>query len=174
MPSPCARAYVTMSSLRPTSDGTPPTFDDFYRDSYRSMVFLARATTQSAELAEEIVQDAFVQLYQRWDQVGEPRAFLRHAVISLCTSWVRRTVHARSAPMTAPDESVHDPDTALDIWSALSRLPPRQRAAIVLGYVDDVSERDIAHALGCRVGTVKSTLNRARQTLRSELSDDRD
>ncbi|PZS19251.1 MAG: hypothetical protein DLM57_04460 [Pseudonocardiales bacterium] len=159
-----------MSAVRPA----PLAFDDFYRENYRSMVFLARATTQSVGMAEEIVQDAFVQLYQRWDQVGEPRAWLRRAVLSLCTSWVRRTVRARSVPMIALDESRHDLDASLDIWCALSRLPPRQRAAVVLRYVEDLSERDIAHALGCRMGTVKSTLSRARQTLRSELTDDRD
>lgn len=171
---PLARLlFVTMSTVRPKLAAAAQTFDEFYRGTYRSMVLLARATTQSEEAAEEIVQDAFVQLYQRWDRVETPAAWMRRAVISLCTSWVRHTVQARSAPVAMPDRPTQDPDAVMDVWSALSKLPPRQRAAVVLRYLEDLPERDIAHALGCRVGTVKSTLSRARQSLRTELTDAR-
>jgi RNA polymerase sigma factor (sigma-70 family) len=66
------------------------------------------------------------------------------------------------------------PDISAEVWSALAALPARQRAAVVLRYVEDLSERDIAAVLKCRPGTVKSMLSRARDVLRKELSDDQD
>jgi RNA polymerase sigma factor (sigma-70 family) len=52
------------------------------------------------------------------------------------------------------------------MWRALAALPPRQRAVVVLRFYEDLAERDIAEALGCSIGTVKSQLSRALSTLR--------
>lgn len=161
-----------MNALRPVpSRRDPADFEALYVAAYRPMVFLAFATTQSIEAAEEIAQDAFVQLYRNWDRVTEHRAWLRRAVMSLSTSWVRRTVRARTVGILPPPHQV-GPDISAEVWSVLAALPARQRAAVVLRYVDDLSERDIAAALKCRPGTVKSMLSRARDVLRKELSDD--
>jgi RNA polymerase sigma factor (sigma-70 family) len=138
------------------------------------MVFLAFTTTQSVEAAEEIVQEAFVQLYRNWERVTEHPAWLRRAVMSLSTSWVRRTVRSRTLDSVPPLVNQVEPEVSVEVWSALAALPARQRAAIVLRYVEDLSERDIAAALKCRPGTVKSMLSRARDLLRKELSDDQD
>ena len=60
-------------------------------------------------------------------------------------------------------------DEEVAIWQSLACLSPRQRAAVVLRYVEDMSERDIANALGCRPGTVKSLLSRALHSLQREV-----
>jgi RNA polymerase sigma-70 factor (sigma-E family) len=165
---------VTMDALRPVPSRDPAAFEAFYAAAYRPMVFLAFTTTQSVEAAEEIAQEAFVQLYRNWDRVTDHRAWLRRAVISLSTSWVRRTVKSREVDTVPPLVSQGESEVSAEVWSALSALPPRQRAAIVLRYVEDLSERDIAAVLQCRPGTVKSMLSRARDVLRRELSDDQD
>ena len=60
------------------------------------------------------------------------------------------------------------------MWTALQQLPPRQRAAIVLRYYEDLTEAQTAAAMGCAVGTVKSQVSQAIKRLRAELGDDAD
>jgi RNA polymerase sigma-70 factor (sigma-E family) len=149
-----------------------PTFDELYRRRYGALVQIARLTTGSAALAEEIVQDAFAAVLRRFDVLDQPEAYLHRAVVNGCTSWVRRRALERRHA-EGPPERVEwsDPDT-FAVTHAVAQLPTRQRAVVVLRYFADWSERDIAHAIGCRPGTVKSLLSRARTRLAEELSDD--
>lgn len=148
-------------------------FVDVYSSHYRRMVQIARLTTGSSTLAEELVQDAFADLYGKFNNVHSPEAYLRQAVMSRCTSWVRRRVIERShqAHLVAVPDSFTDPNT-IEVMEAIATLSARQRAAVVLRYVSDWSEREIAQALQCRPGTVKSLLARARSQLAKELVDD--
>lgn len=149
------------------------TFVDVYNDRYRPMVEIARLTTGSNALAEELVQDAFADLYRRFDTLHTPDAYLNRAVMNRCTSWVRRRVTERRYHERHPPEPATwtDPDT-ITVIDAISRLPARQRAAIVLRFLADWPEADIAHALDCRPGTVKSLLSRARIQLAKELTNE--
>lgn len=148
-------------------------FVDVYNDRYLTMVEIARLTTGSNAIAEDLVQDAFADLYRRFEHVRSADAYLHRAVISRCTSWVRR----RATERRYQERSRHerpvstDPET-VGVFDAVQRLPIRQRAAIVLRYFADWSEADIAQALRCRPGTVKSLLSRARTQLFEELTDD--
>ncbi|MGN9909770.1 SigE family RNA polymerase sigma factor [Phytohabitans sp. LJ34] len=146
-------------------------FDAVYSEHFAPMVRLAYVTTGSLPAAEDIVQEVFVALLARAD-VREPGAWLRRAVISRCTSWVRRlrlerrhSVHGRPEPVTplGPD--------GVAVRAALGRLRPRHRAAVFLRYYLDLTEAEIAHALGCRPGTVKSLLHRAHAALREYLDE---
>jgi RNA polymerase sigma-70 factor (sigma-E family) len=134
-------------------------FDAFYRSQWLPMVRFACLTTGSTPLAEEIVQDAFADVYRRWDRIEVPIGYLRRAVTHRCTSWVRRQRLERRAPTVT---SASELDSRLiELLDAMKILTPRQRAAIVLRYVDDLPEADIALVLSCRPGTVKSLLARA-------------
>lgn len=131
------------------------------------LVRLAYVTTESLPLAEEAAQDAFLQLYRLRHTVRQPDAWLRQAVVSKVTSWVRRRrlerAHARAEkPGAVP------PMAAVEFVALLSPLSPRQRAAVFLRYHEDLSEQDIARVMGCRPGTVKSLINRALTRLREE------
>ena len=92
---------------------------------------------------------------------GDPPAYLRRAVINHSTSWLRRLIRERRHVdgSTLDDVVWHDSD-GLAVADTVRRLSPRQRAAVVLRYVDGLSEAEIATALGCRPGTVKSLLSR--------------
>lgn len=148
-------------------------FVDVYNDRYRSMVNIARLTTGSNAIAEDLVQDAFADLYRRFDDVRSPDAYLRRAVVSRCTSWVRRRAaerrylnsHRNDGPFSTDIETAH-------VMDAVQHLPIRQRTAIVLRYFADWTEADIAAALECRPGTVKSLLSRARTQLSKELTNE--
>lgn len=143
-----------------------------YAREYDGLVRLAYVTTGSLGTAEEIVQDVFAGWLRRAEQVREPSAYLRRAVVSRCTSWVRRRVLERkhsATALAAPHEPLHT-DTAV-VRAALRRLKPRQRAAVFLRYYLDLPEAEIAEILGCRIGTVKSMLHRSLATMKEFLGD---
>jgi RNA polymerase sigma factor (sigma-70 family) len=132
------------------------------------MVQVAHMLTGSNDAAEDIVQDAFVGLYPRFDTLEDPAGYLYRSVVNGCWSRRRhRQVVERLRHLTAqPDTSYDNID---ETRAALSRLSPRRRAVIVLRYYDDLPLVDIAEIIGCRIGTVKSMLHRALADLKTEL-----
>lgn len=156
-----------MTAPTTTSAARPSTFEEVFAQRWTRMVKLAALTTGSVELAEEIVQDAFEQLHKNWATVQQPTAWLRAAVVNRCRDWLRRrTLERRHA--IATDDLV-EPDEGIAMRDALKSVTPRQRAAIVLRFYEELSEREIAGLFGCRPGTVKSLLTRGLCTLRKEL-----
>jgi RNA polymerase sigma factor (sigma-70 family) len=91
------------------------------------------------------------------------RSYFRHRKVE--RAYLERAGRAPASPgITAPDLGDRDA-----LWDALARLPQRQRAALVLRYYEDLSERQIADVLQAPVGTVKSLLSRGLNTLRNEI-----
>jgi RNA polymerase sigma factor (sigma-70 family) len=148
----------------PIAPTAPPrqSFETVYTERWSRMVRLATLTTGSVTLAEEIVQDAFVQLHQNWKTVQQPVPWLR--------DWVRRQGVERRHAQPSPE--LVDADEGIGMRDALNALTPRQRAAIVLRFYEDLSEADIAILLDCRPGTVKSLLARGLRILRKDLERD--
>jgi RNA polymerase sigma-70 factor (sigma-E family) len=146
-------------------------FESIYTAQYDQLVRLARLTSSDTVPAEEIAQDAFVQLYRHWGSVREPVAYLRIAVVNGCRTWGRRRSLQRRQSQRRPPEPVLEGE-ALVVRDALRVLSPRQRAAVVLRYFEDLPEAEIAHVLGCRPGTVKSLLSRSMTMLKGALGDD--
>ena len=142
----------------------PASFDDLYRDEYEPMVRLARGLVDAPEIAEEIVQDAFARVYERWSRLDHPGGYLRTAVVNGARSELRkREVRRRIGlrPFIPPQSE--DRDYLLD---ALHQLSPRQKTALVLRFYADMTEREIAQAMGVRPGTVKSATSRGLAELR--------
>jgi RNA polymerase sigma-70 factor (sigma-E family) len=143
-------------------------FDDVYRRESVAMVRLALLLVGSQEQAEEIVQDAFAQLFERWDRIDRPGAYLRTCVVNGCRRTHRRRRQDDRAAAGAPRLLPADLG-ANDMLDALAALPARRRAAVVLRYYEDLSEAEIADALGVRPGTVKSLLHRGLAQLRQAV-----
>jgi RNA polymerase sigma-70 factor (sigma-E family) len=160
---------VTASVPSVSTDGADD-FERLYVAMYDRLVRLARLTSADTVPAEEIVQDAFLQLYRRWAHIRQPAAYLRLAVMNGCRGWGRRRAVARRPLPPRPVELVLDGD-ALAVREALRVLSPRQRAAVVLRYFEDLPEAEIARLLNCRPGTVKSLLARSLPKLRGALDD---
>ena len=147
-----------------------------------SAVRLAYLLTGNRDVAEDLVQDAFVRLAGRLVHLRDPGAFdtyLRKTVVNLANSYLRRrrverTYELRTrgaATIGAPAHSVEDRQA---LAAALRKLPQRQRAALVLRFYEDQSEAQTADLIGCRPGTVKSLVSRALETLRKDVgSEDR-
>lgn len=149
-------------------------FDDFYRSHYHPAIRLAWLLTRSPQAAEDAVQEAFLALSRRFDVVEEPGPYLHRTIVYQCRSWVRRERLRRQRETDVPErwQEMDLPDAQL--LAAVHRLPYRQRVVIVARYWADWSEADIACALGCRQGTVKSLSSRALSQLRKEVGDDPD
>ena len=141
-----------------------PSFVELYRETYAPMVRLAVLLTGSELLAEDLVHDAFVRVHARWARVDSPTSYLRAAVVNACRSARRRAKLERS--VAASSYAAVASLDADELFDALSALPYRQRAAIVLQYYEGLSQTEIADLLGCREGTVASLVHRGLEQLR--------
>jgi RNA polymerase sigma factor (sigma-70 family) len=145
-------------------------FDRFYRANYPDAVRVAWLLTHSSAGCEDIVQEAFVAVLRRFDELDAPLAYLQQTLANRCRSWIRGEVVRRRARASDPAPAAAEmalPDA--ELLAAVARLPFRQRFAVVGRYWADWSEREMADALGCRPGTVKSLTSRALERLEKEL-----
>ncbi len=149
-------------------------FEEVFRDECRGVVRAAFLVLGDWELAKEVAQDSFVELFSRWRKIEEyddPGAWLRRIAIRRAVRVRGRERHAMSLTETEV-RSVNIPDGRLDVIAAMAILPVQQRAAVVLHYLEDLSVKDVAALLGCSESTVKVHLHRARNTLRvSDLAE---
>ncbi len=151
---------------------------ELYAAHYRSLVRIATFLLHDVGSAEEVVQDAFVAVHGHWRRLRDPdkaAAYLRQAVVNRSRSRLRHLkVVDRHAPAAAPDapSAEYGAIGALErteVVAALRRLPPRQREVIVLRYYADLSEAQIADAMGISPGAVKSHASRGIAALRTTL-----
>ncbi|HEX6936493.1 MAG TPA: SigE family RNA polymerase sigma factor, partial [Actinomycetes bacterium] len=149
-----------------------------YAVHYRSLVRLAALLLRDAAVAEEVVQDSFVAMHGAWRRLADPDralAYLRQSVVNRSRSVLRRrTVASRHAPSAAPPapSAEHGALVALEhaeVLAALRLLPQRQREVLVLRYYADLTEAEIADAIGISRGAVKSHASRGLAALRSSL-----
>ena len=153
---------------RPPGDGLAGVDTDaLFRDHRVRLTRLAAAITFDRLQAEEVVQDAFLGLQRRGRDVADSVGYLQRSVVNLSISVLRRRRTAASY-LVPPAPHAVNPEID-ETWSAVGRLPGRERAVVVLRYWLDLSEADIAAWLDWPVGTVKSTLHRAIQRLRKDL-----
>lgn len=139
---------------------------------------LAYFLTGDRELAQDLVQEAFVRIAGRPRALREPDAFeayLRRTIVNLFTSHLRRKRVERAhlqrlRAERAHDEPQPDPTVRDAVWAALQRLPERQRAALVLRYWEDLSERETAKIIGCSTGAANQLVVRGIATLRAEMN----
>lgn len=159
----------------------PLHFDAYVHARSQALLRLAFLLTGDAHLAEDLVQTSLAKVMGRWEDVtrtGDPHAYVRTVVLHTALGWRRRHWQGERPSERLPDTAdVTDAASSVvgreRLRRALLRLPPRQRAAVVLRHYEDLSEADVARALHCSVGTVKSQTARALERLRTLLDDDR-
>jgi RNA polymerase sigma-70 factor (sigma-E family) len=148
-------------------------YEEHFGRAYR----LAYVLTGDPDVAEDLVQDAFVKVIGRYAQLRRPDAFeayLRRTIVNLTYGTFRRRRLERAylareghladgAGQDPPDVEARD-----DLWARLQRIAPRQRAALVLRYYEDMSDEQAAQVLSCSVRTVKSLVARGKDALRAQ------
>jgi RNA polymerase sigma-70 factor (sigma-E family) len=154
-------------------------FDQFVRDSSPGLLRTAYLLTGDRGHAEDIVQTALLQVARKWRRIrGEPAPYARRAVINLAKNdWRRRFRRPNESTATVePGYAPPESDVLLQqvLLRAVTDLPVRQRAVLVLRYFQDLSIEQTADALGCSTGTVKSQTHHALSKLREALGDPAD
>jgi RNA polymerase sigma factor (sigma-70 family) len=146
-------------------------FAAFYEGEIRSVVGLTYVLSGSRSGAEDLAQDAFLMAYRHWDRIGsydDPGAWVRRVAVNRAISARRRRVSEAKALIRLGGTRITLPELSVDnqdLWSAVRRLPPRQAQVIALRYWDQRTTHEIAAILELSEATVKSHLQRARQTL---------
>ncbi len=150
-------------------------YESFVLDHRAQLVATARHLTGDPHLAEDLVQTTLVRLYLAWGRARtmSTRAYTRRILINTFVDhrrrpWVRREQAAEALP-EAESPAITDAAPDPDLMAALAALPPRMRAAVVLRHIEDLSVEDVADALGCSHGTVKSQTTRGLEKLRAAL-----
>jgi RNA polymerase sigma-70 factor, ECF subfamily len=170
--------------IRRCRTGDPGAFAEFACQ-HRAMVYrLALGIVRSPDDAEDVAQEALLRAHRafgRYDVSREPAGWLRAITVNCAISHCRRGQRNRRLLATGglleaqrsparPEQQLAEEETRTRVGAAIDRLPPRQRAAITLFALDDLSLRDVALAMGCSVGAVKTHLHRARERLGEALA----
>ncbi|WP_422736259.1 SigE family RNA polymerase sigma factor [Micromonospora sp. WMMD729] len=148
-------------------------FHDFVVHRTAALSRTAYLLTGDHQLAEDLVQTALARTYRHWRRVrhGNPEAYVRRVMYHQQVSWWRRRriVERLEAEPTERADADHSETTTLRLTlaAALNHLTPRQRAVIVLRYYEDLTEAQVAEALGCSIGTVKRHAHDGLSRLRS-------
>jgi RNA polymerase sigma-70 factor (sigma-E family) len=152
-------------------------FDGFVATRSPALLRSAYLLVQDEGLAEDLLQTALTKAWFAWKRIQDPEAYVRRIMVTTSASWWRRR-WTGEAPTDAPEELrpavLAEPAHAQDLWVAIGHLPRRQRAVVVLRYLEDRSEADTASLMGCSVGTVKSQCAKALAKLRSDRALDPD
>jgi RNA polymerase sigma factor (sigma-70 family) len=147
------------------------TFEDVYASQFPSIARLAFLLVGSQAVAEELAQDAFLRLFQRFDAVDNPPGFLRTVVVRLSLTWLSRADMEKSRLASVGANQPVDPPEVDEMWQALGRLSPERRTVLVLRFYEQLKHGEIAALLGCSAATVRSRTRRALDDLRRELGE---
>lgn len=149
-------------------------FVSFVEARSRSLFRTAMVLTGHHQQAEDLLQTVLAKAIRHWSRIrGSPEAYLRTAMYREQVSWWRRAAHTREvstdrlADHAAPGDATSQVDLELALHTALRRLPPRYRTVLVLRYLEDLPDAEIAEVLGCRPATVRSLAARALSRLRA-------
>ena len=150
-------------------------FEAFVAARYRQLTLLAYSLVGDFPEAEDLVQESLLKTWRAWRRIrhDDPVGYTRVVVARTYYSSRRRRWRGEQPRSVLPEGKVRAEQDRLGdahlLLQALSLLPPRMRAVVVLRYREDMSERDVAAALGCSVGTVKSQASRGLALLRISL-----
>jgi RNA polymerase sigma-70 factor (ECF subfamily) len=142
-------------------------FDSMFAAEYAAVVRTVFLICHDTHLAQDITQEAFVELLRHWDKVSRyerPGAWVRRVAIRKLVKAMRRDVRRREAEVTLEPPATLEP-ADVDVLRAVRALPLRQRTAVVLHYFEDLSLHDVAEVLDCSPSTAGVHLHRARAKL---------
>jgi RNA polymerase sigma-70 factor, ECF subfamily len=144
-----------------------PEFRDFYAREGPAVFKTVFLLCGDRAVAEDATQEAFARALERWSRLrGQPwiGGWATQTAINVAKRSLRRRPVSHD-----PASATMDQDAAIDLWREVARLPLRQQQAVILHYREDRPVHEIARAMGCREGTVRTHLARARAALRERV-----
>jgi RNA polymerase sigma-70 factor (sigma-E family) len=150
-----------------------------YEESAVSLIRLAYVMLSDRQAAEDVVQEAFCNLYRRWSDLADSdkaRQYVRSSVLNGCRSVLRRrAVRNRRVlyelPAPSAEAAVLGGEEQAEVIRAVDGLPRRQREVLVLRFYSDLTDEEIAELMGVRLSTVRSTTHRALESLGRTLKE---
>jgi RNA polymerase sigma-70 factor (sigma-E family) len=149
-------------------------FQEFVRARWSRLVRTAYLLTGDAHHAEDLTQTALTKAYRSWRRVSRsdnPEAYVRRMLVTCNSDRFRKRRVAEALTAAPPELAGRDAFSGADdrstLLGALTGLPPKQRAVIVMRYWEDLSEAEVAEILGCSPGTVKSQASKGLAKLRT-------
>ena len=143
-------------------------------DALRGLAYL---TCGDWQVAEDAVLGVLARLYVKWQRVDNPAAYARTAVVRAAIDetrrpwWRREQAHSHAMPEPPAADVIPDADDRLHLRQALRQVPAKQRAVLVLRYLEGMSVQQTAAALRCPEGTVKAYTSRGLDVLRQILDE---
>ncbi len=119
--------------------------------------------------AEDAAQEAFARAFQRWRRLHDQPWVVGWILTTTLNILRRRTRRIRHVPAADDRQPEADLEASLDLWRAIHQLPKRQAQAVILYYLADLSVKHVATAMGCKEGTARAHLDRARKQLARSL-----
>ena len=170
-----ARLGSVGMDVNETATPAPP-FEDFFEQERDSLYRALWLVTRDRFEAEELTQEAFVRVLERWERIStmeNPRAYLFQTAMNAFRTSYGRAVLAVKRTMNAPpaDDSIWEVDERDAAVRALASLSPRQRASVVLTDMLGFGSDEAAHMLGIRASTLRVHLSRAHAALKETMSD---
>jgi len=164
----------TQSPAQPVTAPATTEFESFVAARSGALFGTAVLLTGDRHTAEDLLQTALAKSWLSWRRItGDPEAYVRRVLVNTYISMWRRRWNGETPTEALPETASADgtdPASRQDLVAALHRLPKRQRAVLVLRYLEDLAEREVAELLGCSVGTVKSQASRALAKLAADTA----
>jgi RNA polymerase sigma-70 factor (ECF subfamily) len=166
-------SHVTVNGQVGSQRAERSPFDEFYAAESPALLALAVGLSTSREAARDVVQEAFLRAFRDWERIStldRPGAWVRRVLINLAIDAHRRAGReGRALSRVATREVVFGEIEIDEFWRSVRSLPDRQRAAIALRYVEDMTVEAIAQLLDVSVGTVTKSLFMGRKALALRL-----
>lgn len=178
LPMAAGRTPDTLGRARDDDRDRDVRVAELFETEYAGLCRVAALLTGDRARAEELVMDAFTATFVGWRRLRDldsAPAYLRRAVVNACrNAYARRGREYRANALSQAGGAAesHLPEDVSDVLAAIRTLPARQRAAVVLTFYADLPEAEVAAALGCKPGTVKSQLSKARANLARTLDEE--
>jgi RNA polymerase sigma-70 factor, ECF subfamily len=147
-------------------------FEDWYRAEHAGLVTLLSAVLGDADEGRDVVDEALARAYERWPRVSamvSPVGWTYRVALNVARRRGRRRVLEAQVFRRSRPQSVPGPTG--ELWMLVASLPVRQREAVLLRHVAQLTEQEIADAMGVKRGTVSSTLRSAYQRLGIAIDD---
>jgi len=144
-----------------------PGFERFYETEAQSVFRAVYLLSRDRVLAEDATQEAFARALERWERLASQPwsgGWVTTTALNIARRGLRRRRPLGSVPRDNPE-----PEETIDLWTRVKELPRRQQEAVVLHYRMGFSVEEVARVMGCRDGTVRTHLARAREVLRAAL-----
>jgi RNA polymerase sigma factor (sigma-70 family) len=158
------------------ANAQPLTFEDLFADEHERLYRALYLIVGNSHEAEELMQDAFVRVLERWGRIDNPTGYLYRSAFNATSSRLRRLKLAAKRTLTPgePENPFAAADLGDEIVRALRELPERQRAAVVLLDLLDLRSEEAAKVLRVAPATVRSLASHARATMKLSMETDND